>query len=245
MLTDKGFLKAGCLHRALPHILPAAGKITHAIFFFFSLGFLQAVLFWSGLYTVRLTIVHKHTSYYLPSRDDWHFLYTSSMAHFLKRLYMGPKALSERCQALIGEPVIFCCWAIDFICIVICWWIQSQWQSIDHAYRGSIAKRRDGGKSEGWIFKSEIVGQYCCSSRAAKCWQFMFYANHGCAHHIDKCTICVTSRSHSIFMTWLSYQEVDGMADLQTSRPPSQWPPFKTVFSTVLSVKPLEILTRF
>lgn len=120
MLTDKGFLKAA---KNSLSALRIASYFTcgRTIIHDFMLSFIQACCSISWIHhdvTIRVSRCKKKgllsltIPIFLPTLRLG-TLFIAVHGTFLKCLY-GPRALSERCQALIGEPVIFCCWTIDF-----------------------------------------------------------------------------------------------------------------------------------
>lgn len=118
VLTDKGFLKAAenslsesrltfylrgnyaCFYALIPSSTPC-----------YSLK--PPWCYDRGFQGTRRNVIYARQQDTAPHLQTCHPRYCCPWHLSEKRLY-GPQALLERCQALIGEPVIFCCWTIDF-----------------------------------------------------------------------------------------------------------------------------------
>ena len=97
MLTDKGFVKAEQPFSLTFYLQPD----NHTC--------LCSHSFYSISWIHHVTIFHPW-QYLFANTETWY----CSPWHLFESCLCGPRALWERCQALIGEPVIFCCLTIDF-----------------------------------------------------------------------------------------------------------------------------------
>lgn len=131
------------------HILPAAGQPSMLLCsesFKHATQFLEMqTLLWSSfIYAWKEDIIICWRLHFSP------YLFIFLLDAILK-VSAGPQSLSKICQALIGEPVILCVGALIFICIVICWWIQSPL-----LIRLTKATFKKAGQMEKWVMNLQI-----------------------------------------------------------------------------------------